>query len=496
MLIKRKDDNTIDVFCHSTINFVIPTDMYFKKPTTFLFLLLFCLSMAGNALFAQISLEEKIGQMIMTGFSNEGASRDTLNKELQNGVQGNVLVFRTNLQSPAQIKQLTDELQQSALRYPVFIGVDQEGGRVARLNSSNGYSSTNHAAFIGRFRNSEFAAKNEAYKMAVWLKEAGLNFNLAPVADVNVNPNSPVIGGLNRSYSSDEIVVYNHVKWATDAYHEEGIATALKHYPGHGSSINDSHLGFTDITTTWEDRELTPYKNLINAGYVDAIMTGHLFKEDWDAIWPASLSKRMITDILRDSLGFKGLVISDELFMRAIKDNYGFDEAVIQAIKAGTDILLFSTNLFKPNEGDENTSLPRYIVELVKEKIAQNELDEQLITDAYNRVLALKELRLGVQTSVPDEEIATTLPSEFKLGAYPNPFNPSTTVAITLGQAEPLRVDVFNAMGQRMLSLGEQRLQAGTHHLQIEAGNWPSGLYLIRASSPTHSTVIKVTLMK
>jgi beta-N-acetylhexosaminidase len=260
--------------------------------------------------------------------------------------------------------------------------------------------------------------------------------------------------------------------------------------------MSDSHLGFTDISTTWEERELSPYKNLIEAGYVDAIMTGHLFKEDWDAKWPASLSKYMITDILRDSLGFKGLVISDELFMRAIKDNFGFDEAVIQAIKAGTDILLFSTNLFKPNEGDENTSLPRYIVELVKTKIANNELDESLIDDAYNRVMALKELRLGVPTSTPEEEIISTLPTEFNLGAYPNPFNPTTTVDISLGQTEQIKVDVFNAMGQKMLSIAERRLSAGTHQLQIAANNWPSGLYLIRASTPTRSRVIKVTLMK
>jgi beta-N-acetylhexosaminidase len=459
-------------------------------------LLLISFGLASSNTFAQVSLEEKIGQMIMTGFSNEGASRDTLNRDLTSGVQGNVLTFRSNLQSPSQIKELTTQLQQTAKRYPLLIGVDQEGGRVARLTSSNGYRTTSSAAFIGRFRNSEFAAKNEAYQMAVWLKDAGLNFNLAPVADVNVNPASPAIGGLDRSYSSNEEVVYNHVKWATDSYHEEGIATALKHYPGHGSAMSDSHLGFTDISTTWEERELSPYKNLIEAGYVDAIMTGHLFKEDWDAKWPASLSKYMITDILRDSLGFKGLVISDELFMRAIKDNFGFDEAVIQAIKAGTDILLFSTNLFKPNEGDENTSLPRYIVELVKTKIANNELDESLIDDAYNRVMALKELRLGVPTSTPEEEIISTLPTEFNLGAYPNPFNPTTTVDISLGQTEQIKVDVFNAMGQKMLSIAERRLSAGTHQLQIAANNWPSGLYLIRASTPTRSRVIKVTLMK
>lgn len=470
--------------------------MRLKATNLTLLLCLYTLLAIWEPVIAQVSIEEKIGQMIMTGFSNEGASRDTLNKELQSGIQGNVLVFRSNLQSPSQIKNLTESLQSSTKRYPLLIGVDQEGGRVARLTSSNGYTTTRSAAFIGRFRNNEFEAKSEAYQMAVWLKEAGLNFNLAPVADVNVNTSSPAIGALDRSYSTDENVVYNHVKWATDAYHEEGIATALKHYPGHGSAMNDSHLGFTDITTTWQERELLPYKNLIDAGYVDAIMTGHLFKEDWDAVWPASLSKRMITDILRDSLGFKGLVISDELFMRAIKDNFGFDEAVIQAIKAGTDILLFSTNLFKPTEDSENTSLPRYIVELVKRKIAANELDPQLIDDAYNRVLALKELRLGVQTATPEEQITNTLPTEFNLGAYPNPFNPTTTVSISLGKAETVVVDVFNAMGQRVLNIGEQRLSSGTHQLQIEAANWPSGIYLIRAATPTRSRVVKVTLMK
>src|SRR5690606_21452982 len=103
--------------------------------------------------------------------------------------------------------------------------------------------------------------------------------------------------------------------------------------------------GFTDISNTWQEYELTPFRDLIANGYSDMIMTGHLFKSDWDDTYPASISKHAITNILRDSLGFEGVVISDELFMQAISDNFGFDEAVVQAIRAGTDILLFNKNI-------------------------------------------------------------------------------------------------------------------------------------------------------
>jgi len=140
--------------------------------------------------------------------------------------------------------------------------------------------------------------------------------------------------------------------------------------------------------------------------------------------------------------------------------------------------------------------LPRYIVELVKEKIAQNELDEQLITDAYNRVLALKELRLGVQTSVPDEEIATTLPSEFKLGAYPNPFNPSTQIRFSLAVSSAVVLDVYSIDGTKVASLVNQVLNAGWHTATFNAANLPTGLYLYRLNTGNQQITKKMMLMK
>jgi beta-N-acetylhexosaminidase len=185
----------------------------------------------------------------------------------------------------------------------------------------------------------------------------GFSVNFAPVVDLDLNPDNQVIGKFGRSFGksgANTVTVY--AEQVIAAHHEAGVLTALKHYPGHGSSTADSHEGYVDITRTWSDIELEPYRQLIGSGYADFVMVGHLIDTEIDAsgVKPSSLSRVWINDTLRNSLGFKGVVITDDLEMGAIRDHYGLEETVVRAVNAGVDVLLFS-NTVKPRTslGDE-----------------------------------------------------------------------------------------------------------------------------------------------
>jgi beta-N-acetylhexosaminidase len=436
--------------------------------------------------FAQVTLNEKIAQMVMVAFTTSQASKDTLIVDLAERGLGGVLLFKYNLENPSQMKALTEELQ-LASRYPLFLATDQEGGRVARLDATNGFSSTLNHYTLGTTYNQEVRTRSEASKMAEWLTQVGINVNLAPVVDVRVNPDSPAIGRLNRSFSGDTNRVVEHATYFIDEFHQRSIATALKHYPGHGSALSDSHFGFTDISSTWKSYELAPFRALISNGYHDMIMTGHLFKSDWDTEFPTSLSETAIQTILRDSLNFDGVVISDELFMQAISDHFGFNEAIIQAIKAGTDILLFNKNIHN------NRSIVAHIIEIVNGAIQNNELTEQRIEQSYERIQELKNRRIST-TIRPLESL--DLPEAIVISNYPNPFNPSTTLVITTPQSDYYSITVFNSLGQRIKELHSGNLQQGTVNFYFDATNLVSGLYFVRVQNSTQTKIHKITLLK
>ncbi len=393
-------------------------------------------------------------------------------------------MFAYNITSPQQIRSLNAELQ-SYRRDPLLIAVDQEGGIVARLNERNGYKKTHTAATLGETFRSEDSTRAQARMMSTWLRDAGFNVNLAPVVDVKVDPLSPAIGKLGRSFSSNEQTVVEHAKWSINEFNAQNIVTSLKHFPGHGSAREDSHFGFTDISSTWQERELYPFRELIRSGYSDMIMTGHLFKRDWDSRYPVSLSRRAITEILRGELGFKGVVITDELFMRAIQDNYGFDEAVIRTINAGTDILLFNTNIYN------RRSLSRYVIDLVTRKVASGEIDASLIDAAYTRIQKMKTDRIATHSEVlagPGNA------SDFEIRNFPNPFTTRTTLEINLPVRQQLRIEVYNAMGQHLRTLAHSDFAPGTHQIVFDREQLPSGFYFVRVIGDdfqaTHSMVV------
>lgn len=382
------------------------------------FLLLFFLP---SPLLALDSLSYKIGQMVMSGFIPDSDFEDTLYYDLANRNLGGVILMAYNLDSPAQIADLTDTLRRSSTT-PPFIATDQEGGLVARLDEQNGYSETYRALKLGN-TNKESFTRSQASLMAGWLSDAGINTNLAPVADVNVNPSSPAIGVYERSFSADPGIVFKHVYWFYSEFHEREVISALKHFPGHGSAVGDSHAGFTDISNTWSESELIPFAAMIDTGYNDMIMTGHLYNANIDTNYPATLSKPTLTGILRDSLGYNGVIISDDMGMGAISNNYSFIESVTQTIDAGIDILLYVWN------EKYGRSVLDQIIRVVKTAVDSGLVTEQRIDESYERIMALKKrMNTGIVSYPP--LIAET----FDLKAYPNPFNPATCISFTLSE--------------------------------------------------------------
>ncbi len=341
--------------------------------------------------FSQVPLRAKLGQMVMitvTGDSVERSSpsMDTLKNDLAEHLVGGVVMFTWsgNLKSPGQIAHFTSELQKRA-HIPLLLAIDQEGGRVARLSPSNGFAASPSAYELGTVLNQESSTRATASMMAGWFTQTGLTMNLAPVVDLNINPASPAIGALYRSFSPAPGVVVQHASWFIDEFRRKGILTTLKHFPGHGSATADSHLGLTDVTTTWSSVELDPYARLIAGNAVDAIMTGHLYNATIDSLYPATLSFATITGLLRSQLGYDGVVVSDEMSMKAISTHYGLDQAMILAVNAGVDVLLYNSN-----RDSLGNSLARRVVTVLERAVLDGVISSERIDDSYARIMRLK----------------------------------------------------------------------------------------------------------
>jgi beta-N-acetylhexosaminidase len=338
--------------------------------------------------YSKPDLDKKIGQMIMIGFRGTELTHNNklLKKHIANGNIGGVIILPYNIRSKPQLNSLISEIKMINCKYPLLIAIDQEGGKVSRLNKSNGFCDFPSAKDVA-----ENYTLSDAYmfykEMALILKETGINLNLAPVVDLNINPVSPAIGKLGRSFSKDPKITVCYASEFIKAHSDVGTYTAIKHFPGHGSSLHDSHEGHTDVTKTWQQVELEPYRALLANNTIDAVMTAHIFNTNLDCKYPASLSKKIIQGILRDGMNYNGVVISDDLQMGAIAKKYSFDDIVINAVNAGTDILLFA-GYFDP---DPNIALKarRVILNAVKEgRIATERIEE-----SYKRIIELKNPR-------------------------------------------------------------------------------------------------------
>lgn len=422
--------------------------------------------------------------MIMVGFTGT-AVPESVKTDLAERNLGGVILFAANITGPQQVKTLTDQLRGFSSS-PLLIAVDQEGGKVARLGASNGFSSTPSAYTLGTTINREDSTRAAASMMAGWLHQSGFTINFAPVADVNVNPNSPAIGKLNRSFSRVPDTVSRHVGWCIEEFHKRNIVTTLKHFPGHGSAASDSHLGFTDITGTWTEQELIPFRSAIDRGLADLIMIGHLYNAKIDSQYPASLSHTAVQTLLRDSLGFSGVVISDELFMNAISANYPFDTALELCVQSGTDILLFGKNIYN------NQSLTSYVVHTIAQKVRDGVIAEAVIDSAYYRIQRLKQLILS-RTFFADVHAPGTMSLSQN---FPNPFNPGTTISFSIGSPGRVTLNVYDLLGRRVTTLVDEYRSSGTYSVYFDASALAGGLYFYSLQTNTAFESKKMVFVK
>ncbi len=301
----------------------------------------------------QPSLEQKIGQLFILGFMGDKLGADhPIVQDIEQRNLGGVILFdrflaatqdTNNIINAGQLRKLTAYLQQRAAT-PLLIAVDQEGGRVNRFKKERGFPVTASATELGKYSDLQqtIASSRQTAKMLAGL---GINLNLAPVVDLDLYPENPIIGRYGRSFSADPDAVAAHAEAWIHEHRLQGVLCCPKHFPGHGSSRTDSHRGFVDVTETWQESELLPYQYLLHSGQVDAIMLGHIFNKKFDARFPASLSRDTIDSLLRHRLHFTGVIVSDDMQMKAITAHYGLEDACRQALAAGVDLLIIGNNL-------------------------------------------------------------------------------------------------------------------------------------------------------
>lgn len=325
------------------------------------------------------------GQMIIVGFHGTNKYSPQYLKvknQLKKGKITGVLVYEFNVKDPLQIKELNQGLLNSGAKFKPLIGVDEEGGQVQILKEENGFKSYPTAHQISKIND-----LNEVYKiysdMAIATNGAGFNLNFAPDVDLLLNKNS-IIAKKERSYGESPNKVIKYAKVALKANYDNNLITSIKHFPGHGSVAGDTHMGFVDASKTWSEIELEPYKALKNENDMQMVMTSHVFIDKLDKNYPASLSNKITTGILRDKIGFSGVIITDDLNMGAIRDNYTLEEIVINAINAGNDILMFSNYYFP------DMKTPEKVIKIVKKAVKEGKIKEERLVESYNRILKLK----------------------------------------------------------------------------------------------------------
>lgn len=366
--------------------------------------ILFLMGHFNIVLAEEMTLKQKIGQMLIVGFKGmELKPHDAIAQAILAQQVGGVILFDydlpsksfdRNIKNPAQLKRLTTQLQKYAARAaiqngnnlaPLFIGIDYEGGKVNRLKEDYGFPETLSAAKIGLGGYEH--ANQYARQMADILKEVGININFAPIIDVNVNPDNPIIGKLERSFSHDVQKIVDCAATFSKIYQKKGIVCAYKHFPGHGSSTGDTHVDFIDVTQTWQKSELEPYRQLLQQSYsCPMLMTAHIVHYGIDSKgYPASISRIMIKQLLRGKLNFKGIVITDDLQMKAITGRYALGDTIRLAINAGADILLFANQLVFPPQN------PQQVVNMIYQDVKAGKIAESRINESYQRIIKLKE---------------------------------------------------------------------------------------------------------
>jgi len=335
------------------------------------------------------ALERELGTLFLVGFrGTEAVGNPDLARILCEYRVGGVLLLGRNIVDSDQLARLTGALTaQSAActSHKLLVAVDAEGGHVMRLGRELGWPATFSAHELDE-TNDFVLTEREARRIGAMLRAAGINWNLAPVVDVGYNPANPVIVGSARSFGATALQVTEHARAFVQGLRAEGVLTTLKHFPGHGSSFDDTHRGFTDVSDTGSpELELAPYRALIAEGLADSAMTAHVYNKRLDEQYPATLSRATVSGLLRGHLGFTGPVVSDDLRMGAIERQYGIGEAAVLALDAGVDVLLIVDERL-PDGG----SATQRALFAIKRALAGGALDSARAEAAFERVRALR----------------------------------------------------------------------------------------------------------
>ncbi|MCM3718702.1 beta-N-acetylhexosaminidase [Fictibacillus phosphorivorans] len=351
-----------------------------------------------------MTVKEKVGQMLMPDFRNwNGQPVTEMNDEIRDLIKkyhlGGVILFSENVVTTEQTVRLVDEYKKANEDYGLLLSIDQEGGIVTRLQSGTDFPGN---MALGATRSTELA-ESVGHAIGSELHALGINMNLAPVLDVNNNPDNPVIGV--RSFGEDPQLVADLGTSYTKGLQNSGMAATAKHFPGHGDTATDSHLGLPSVPHDKErllEVELYPFQQVMNEG-IDAIMTAHVTfpkidpttviskKDGTEIALPATLSYEVLTNLMRNEMGFDGVISTDALNMKAIADHFGPIDAVIRAVNAGTDIILMPVGLEEVASG-------------LYEAVERGEITEQRLDQSVERLLTLKAKR-GIYKQVKETPI-------------------------------------------------------------------------------------------
>ncbi|MGN1038795.1 MAG: glycoside hydrolase family 3 N-terminal domain-containing protein [Mailhella sp.] len=337
---------------------------------------------------ASPSAEDMAGAMIMTGFRGTEAPKAVL-QAISRGQLGGVILFDKewktgtpcNIDSPEQLKKLVSSLHAASPR-TLFVAVDQEGGKVSRLKAAKGFFSLPSAKEMGRM---DMARVRElGFQAGREMKALGINIDLAPVVDLQRFSSSPGLGDKGRLFGAAPSYAASRALAFSDGLHHAGVLPALKHFPGLGSARKDSHHELPDITESWLEDELIPYKEAFRRGWPGMVLVAHVYHRRMDDSLPASLSPFVVDGLLRKKLGWNGVVISDDLQMAAASGGRTLDEIVFLAIQAGNDILLFGNNLaYDP-------LLHEKVFHTVMNLVRKGKISRKRLEASWKRIQALK----------------------------------------------------------------------------------------------------------
>ena len=325
-----------------------------------------------------MTLKEKIGQLLIVGF--EGTSlNETIEKYITDYKVGGLIFFSRNIRSGEESFNLINDIKRTNKEndIPLFISIDEEGGRVSRLPKE--FKSLPSSKVLGDINKQELSYEYGKV-IASRLNSLGFNLDFAPVLDINSNPKNPVIG--DRAFGDSEKIVSSNAIEVIKGLKDKGIISSAKHFPGHGDTSVDSHKNLPIIFKTLEELkelELIPFKKAIEEK-VDSIMVAHILYKDLDEDYPATMSKNIIDKLLRKEMDFKGVVISDDMTMGAILENYSLEKATIRFLQSGGDILLIC-------HGKDN---PELVLKAIEKAVEDNVLSEEEIDQKVYRILQLK----------------------------------------------------------------------------------------------------------